>query len=324
MICWFPKALLSRFIMATGFMALTALLIEQTGGAEEAHCSFFIMISVLVVYCDWRPLTLACVLILTYHFACAMLQGRGMGFYFWNDDRGVWGHVAAHGAVTIIQTLALSYLATILRQRYQLEHENRNLDSQLRKISAKANLDALTGLYNRARLDDLLRQMTVGTGALAGNEKLVMCIMDIDHFKSINDRFGHAVGDDALRAVSAVIRAELDPNDTAIRYGGEEFLLIFRNAGIEDGAFAANRIRRSIARQNILGAAGVYFMTASFGLAQWQQGEAFHDVFRRADRALYRAKEEGRDRVEIAVPIAVLSSTKSENPSLKRPVPELT
>jgi diguanylate cyclase (GGDEF)-like protein len=129
--------------------------------------------------------------------------------------------------------------------------------------------------------------------------------MDLDHFKTINDCYGHSVGDDALRMVGSTIQDNLVSGDAAVRYGGEEFLLILRNVALDDAAGFAERLRQKIAAHNVL-ARNVFegdrscYVTASFGVAKWQLSEDFHDVFRRADRALYHAKETGRNRVEVA------------------------
>jgi len=294
----YPHALLSRLSMAGGFMALTALLIEQTGGDEEAHFSFFVMMPILVVYCDWRPLVFALVLIIAHHFCFTILQESGLGFYVWNDNRNAWGHLAIHGAVGTVQTGALCYLALTLCDRYRLARENKQLGQQVRTMSAKVNLDLLTGLSNRFYLDAWLAQFA--ECAKRGSETMILCILDLDYFKSINDRFGHSVGDDALRAVGAIVQNVVSAGDVAVRYGGEEFVLILRKRAPDDALAFAERLRQKIAVQTLLGAGGTCFVTASFGLAQWQISEDFHDVFRRADRALYQAKALGRNRVVFA------------------------
>jgi methyl-accepting chemotaxis protein len=111
----YPDRPVSRLMAAVGMMFLTALIIQQTGGDMEAHFSFFVMMSVLVVYCDWRPIVLAFLVIAAHHVVFTWLQPLALGFRVWNDTRWDWGHVIVHGSVGAVQAGALSYLAVLLR-----------------------------------------------------------------------------------------------------------------------------------------------------------------------------------------------------------------
>jgi methyl-accepting chemotaxis protein len=112
----YPAALLSRLVVAASSMVFTALIIQQTGGDMEAHFSFFVMMSVLVVYCDWRPIVASLLVIAAHHALFTILQGAGTGAAVWNDSRGPWGHFLVHGAVGTVQCVALSYLAVMLNR----------------------------------------------------------------------------------------------------------------------------------------------------------------------------------------------------------------
>jgi len=112
----YPRDLISRLTMAVSFMFLTGLIIQQTRGDLEAHFSYFVMLSGLVVYCDWRPLILATTVILIHHVSFIILQPLNIGFYIFNDNRSLWGHFLVHGSVGVIQTSVLIYASNILRK----------------------------------------------------------------------------------------------------------------------------------------------------------------------------------------------------------------
>ncbi|HSV71001.1 MAG TPA: methyl-accepting chemotaxis protein [Methylibium sp.] len=112
----YPAAPFSRLVMAVAFMAFTGLIIEQARGDLEAHFSFFVMMAVLVAYCDWRPIVLAFVVIAIHHLVFVVLQPAGLGLWVFNDGRGLWGHFWVHGAVGSAEAVVLSYLANTLRQ----------------------------------------------------------------------------------------------------------------------------------------------------------------------------------------------------------------
>lgn len=294
----FPTALLSRLATAIGFMALTCLLIEQSGGDLEAHFSFFVMISVLVVYHDWRPITLAFVLIVLHHLAFSLLQPLAIGFYIWNDQRSSWGHLAVHTGVAALQAGAMSYLAVILRRRWRLEHENAMLERSLCQVRDSAKRDALTGLFNRRYLDQIVEDLSVDV--TAGRASVALCVIDIDEFKRINDEHGHAAGDDVIKAVAARIGSSLSPSGCAVRHGGEEFLAILRHCRAAEADTFAEELRRSLAALSVATCVGPIAVTVSIGVATWDADEAFWDALRRADGALYAAKRNGRNRVESA------------------------
>jgi diguanylate cyclase len=124
-------------------------------------------------------------------------------------------------------------------------------------------------------------------------------MIDVDHFKQVNDRYGHPVGDDVLRAVGALLGARLRDGDCLARIGGEEFMAVLRDCDVGRGRRVAESLRHNVAASHIRTGAGDVPITVSLGVAQWAAGESFDEVVERADRALYEAKNGGRDRVEI-------------------------
>ncbi|MBU1080529.1 MAG: diguanylate cyclase [Spirochaetes bacterium] len=178
-----------------------------------------------------------------------------------------------------------------------LESKKVGLERENTKLAAAARFDVLTGLLNRhslnARLELELRRAEEEDLPLSG------MMIDIDRFKSINDSFGHLVGDDVLRAVGDALRACLRREDFAGRYGGDEFFVILPGSGVEAALAIAGRIRTAIGDTDVAVAGARISATASIGVAQFEKGDNLADWVGRADTAMYRAKQLGRDRVEV-------------------------
>jgi diguanylate cyclase (GGDEF)-like protein len=160
---------------------------------------------------------------------------------------------------------------------------------------SRAATDVLTGLPNRRTVDDTLRRMLAH--ADRNISPLSVAVLDLDHFKQINDTYGHERGDDALAALAALLRSELRTSDFAGRSGGEEFVLFFPDTGSEQATIVADKVRHGVRKLRIDGIDRA--ITASIGIATFP-GDATgpEALMRSADRALYAAKQHGRDRVE--------------------------
>ncbi len=162
-----------------------------------------------------------------------------------------------------------------------------------------ARIDALTGLPNRGHFDELAELLSRGRRA---GDALGVLMIDIDHFKGLNDTFGHAVGDVVLRAVAQSIASGVRAADTPARYGGEEFAVLLRRATTEQACDVALRVRAAVAALDTL-ALGVVDgrpVSVSVGVAVSEaSGETVAELVRRADDALYTAKRRGRDRVVV-------------------------
>lgn len=160
------------------------------------------------------------------------------------------------------------------------------------------SFDALTGVLNRQACEMLLNQEF----ARVAREQEICCLslMDIDHFKSINDSYGHMVGDDVIQTLAGLLRELLRPYDTICRYGGEEFLLCLPNTDLQQAGEILERLRRHIAEREFQFESGDIHITASFGLARMDIHVPLAESVRRADEALYVAKGAGRNRVEMA------------------------
>lgn len=168
-------------------------------------------------------------------------------------------------------------------------------------LEEQAQTDPLTGLYNRRYFEEVAAREVAQ--AKRTHAPLSIVALDLDHFKAINDRYGHAIGDKVLRVQSEIIREVIRENDIPCRVGGEEFVIIMPATDSHEAAFAAERLRAQVMAADIgLGNQQVICWTTSVGVATLGEGDgAIEEVLRRADDALYRAKADGRNRVSVAV-----------------------
>ncbi len=161
-------------------------------------------------------------------------------------------------------------------------------------LMAMATRDQLSGLYNRHYLSDLLSKKVAQAKRHGGVFSVI--IVDIDHFKNVNDTFGHLVGDIILQAVAKVMQESARKEDIAARFGGEEFVFVLDNCNAHDAQIKAQMLREKIEQLRPQG----ILVTASFGVAQFDVSiEKYEDLLNNADKALYIAKEEGRNRVVV-------------------------
>ncbi|MFY1017774.1 sensor domain-containing diguanylate cyclase [Ectopseudomonas khazarica] len=163
------------------------------------------------------------------------------------------------------------------------------------RIAALATTDVLTELPNRRGFDILAEQALQE----AQREQSPLCavLLDLDNFKLINDEHGHLAGDEVLQRFARQLRDKLRQSDILCRWGGEEFILLLKNTDRQAAHDLAEKLRQQCAEQRYAIAGKTLQVTASLGLSQWQPGESLHSLLGRTDRALYRAKQSGRDRV---------------------------
>ncbi len=174
-----------------------------------------------------------------------------------------------------------------------------SLAVKTKHLHTKAVVDGLTQLYTRSHFDAQL-QAHIELARRTG-EPFSMILLDIDHFKKINDTYGHDTGDVVLSRVAARIQSRLRKYDTAYRYGGEELAVLLPRADMGQAAVTAERLRSIIEEQRFRGAQNrLVRVTVSLGVAQFEPGDDPERLFRRADQRLYRAKEQGRNQVVAA------------------------
>ncbi len=165
------------------------------------------------------------------------------------------------------------------------------------QLEIMANIDPLTGLLNRRAIQNKLDDAIAYTRRYGGDLSVLM--LDIDHFKRINDEYGHIAGDDVLDKVASFLQTKIRDTDTAGRYGGDEFIIILPKANLPSALVAAERIRKTLAKAKMKDLKGNEFgITVSQGLASYRAGDARSSFIYRADDALNRAKQNGRNRVE--------------------------
>lgn len=164
-----------------------------------------------------------------------------------------------------------------------------------KELEMKANVDVLTRVWNRGAIMEIAENERLH--AMPGMS-LAVLLIDLDHFKSINDVYGHLAGDEVLRISGERLRASIRPTDAVGRYGGEEFMVVMTNVQREDVAHVAERIRSSLAKTPIRLDKHLIEWTCSAGYAIGDAKTSIHELVQRADQALYRAKSGGRNRIE--------------------------
>ena len=183
----------------------------------------------------------------------------------------------------------------------ELEELLGQLAQQNRELERLASTDALTGLTNRRRFLESLENERSRIERYGGTLSLIM--FDIDHFKKVNDTWGHAVGDAVLREIAHAALQFLRKADIAARYGGEEFVILLPETELSGAALIANRLRHLVADTAIAQDQGTSIsVTVSVGVASIGPNESWEDLLNRADKAMYQAKNNGRNRVELSNP----------------------
>ncbi|PKO89255.1 MAG: GGDEF domain-containing protein [Betaproteobacteria bacterium HGW-Betaproteobacteria-10] len=203
-----------------------------------------------------------------------------------NEDlalAGVRNTLYANLAISLLVTLIVIFLTYLTLNRYHA------------KIETMASTDKLTGLLNRHAFSILIDKLLASYRRKP--QAITMLLADIDHFKAINDRYGHRVGDEALVSIAASLKNALRDADFAVRWGGEEFLIVLQNCPLEEGQRIAEKLRQAIETTSPCPSEPAIKLTISIGVSQFNGHESPEQTINRADSALYTAKAEGRNRV---------------------------
>ncbi len=210
------------------------------------------------------------------------------------DGAMVWGfrerRVPSDATIVV-----LNQIISLVEVGLEREILRRTTDLELSDWHARAIYDPLTGLRNRASLSDSYHQLAAFDDRNL-DPQMAALMVDVDHFKGVNDTFGHAAGDLLLQRIAHAIVQSVRPSDPSFRLGGEEFLVLLSNVDTVSAHHAADRIRERVARSS----PDLPKVTVSVGLAMRHLNETQESLLARADAALYSAKENGRDRVEVA------------------------
>ncbi len=185
-------------------------------------------------------------------------------------------------------------------QKDKISDLNANLEHKVIELNNLAIKDRLTELYNFGYFQEELQRRIKEYQRLGDDQQIALVICDLDHFKFINDTFGHVGGNAALQDVSKRISQQAREMDVICRYGGEEFVAILPMCDLVGARIFAERVRRVIEATPVSVASSSTPMTISLGCASYQKNETMTQFIQRADQALYRAKEQGRNRVEMA------------------------
>ncbi len=181
-------------------------------------------------------------------------------------------------------------------QAEQAEKRVQELQQELSQVSSLVREDQLTGALNRRGMDEAFERELARTERLQAPMSIGM--LDLDHFKKLNDSLGHQAGDEALRHLTRVVHGMLRPTDTLARYGGEEFLILLPNTDLDEAEHVLKRIQRELTRQFFMHDNERVLITFSAGVAALRQNENQTALIARADAAMYAAKKLGRNRVE--------------------------
>lgn len=188
--------------------------------------------------------------------------------------------------VSVVISLVVLYLMSVTINKYQC------------RLEKMASTDKLTGISSRQVFDMLFEQAR--SCSKRSRTELSAVMLDIDHFKKINDTHGHLCGDEVLKSVARTTRSLTRVSDVLCRWGGEEFLLLLSDSNLEQTQAVAEKIRKTIAMQGIVFGNKHINVTASFGVAQLLPGESKNNLIKRTDNALYTAKASGRNRVAVS------------------------
>lgn len=204
----------------------------------------------------------------------------------------------------------------ILRSRDDLLNQQRvasdtqarilKLQDELSQLSEVVRIDQLTGVLNRRGMDDVFA--TEIARYQRGGESLSVALLDIDNFKLLNDQHGHAAGDSALKHLAGVVKRTVRPTDIVTRMGGEEFVVILPNTGLDDAVITMSRLQRALTKEYFLGNNQKLLITFSAGVALFQKEDDVSSILLRADQAMYLAKKSGKNRVMTEIDLKLSQS----------------
>ncbi|MEM6856607.1 MAG: GGDEF domain-containing protein [Pseudomonadota bacterium] len=247
--------------------AMAALLLAEANSPEPMDRATIWVFGIIALQFFVRPIL-------------AYMLGGAMGSDAYRASPG-------HAAYLVVGAISMVLLAGVLMGAAMVD--------VLKALKQDAQTDSLSGLATRDAFVEQATQMLAR--ARAEDVAVALIVADIDHFKKVNDLWGHPAGDKAIARIGAVFSRTIRPSDLAGRIGGEEFCILVWNCAEEPAAKLAERLRVQFAREEHEDIDPGIRLTASFGVAAWAPGEGYHPAYERADAALYQAKRTGRNRV---------------------------
>ncbi len=231
-------------------------------------------------------------------FWAAVSMATLIAFYVWNVPLTETALIPITPVDRLIDSVVALIVITIAvwvseSSRHHVLHQLENARAQLQRL---AEIDPLTEVYNRRYFANHARRLLQTPG------DVTFLTFDIDHFKKVNDKYGHATGDRVLQIVCQRVLHNLRDGDILARFGGEEFVILLPNTDAEVGLHVAERLRRAVAREPFLVGEAQLHITISIGITSHsgavQDVDSFGELLQEADKAMYRAKQNGRNRVE--------------------------
>jgi len=271
--------------------AIYALMPQTRAGTVQTMCLILVFgtFSLSVKECIRMGFALAAFPLLTVF----VLATSHPETFSWSQDG-----VPAIGGSTIMLIMArlLSHFCGIRQMLMTQRNELKALMSQTETLAAT---DELTGLLNRRRMAELTELALARH--VRSSTPICLAILDVDHFKRVNDLYGHHIGDEVLTGIANVLKAGLRTTDLLARWGGEEFIVVLPDADAVNVKLVLDRILLDLMNLPVSRTSPDIRVAFSAGVAQWNTAESFHDCVERADHAMYRAKDSGRSRCVIAV-----------------------
>ena len=300
-----PSLTIPQMVLAT--LAVTVIL-HYTSDIRGAMQSIYFMVMTFGVFALDRLRMFAMLLFILISYTSLVAyewivqpqsQIFGITFGLWMIlALGLAWFVYVGGYIYNLQQRIREQRQTLRDNQQRLTDTNAQLHKAMTRLEEIAVRDELTGLFNRrhflARLDEELARTE------RGGTRLHIALIDLDHFKEVNDVHGHQVGDLVLRKFADVAQRELRRSDVVARYGGEEFIALFAEGESGDIAQVLERLRIDFASACVRDINPQMTVTLSAGLAAWHEGDTPDSIIQRADQALYRAKAEGRNRLVVA------------------------
>lgn len=217
-----------------------------------------------------------------------------------DDDEKLMGILTQKELLRIVYNKWIDF---IKEEGYRISKINEQLLFDAKNLEKKASYDYLTNLYNRAKFDSFL-SYEISKINRYDKEKLSILLLDIDYFKNVNDTFGHLVGDNVLQEIAQIMTVCLRQSDIVARWGGEEFIAMLPETTIDQAYYVAEKLRATIENHSF---DVVSKITCSIGIAIYHNNNKKSELFKRADEALYRAKNNGRNQVQIESKTNIIS-----------------
>ncbi len=197
-------------------------------------------------------------------------------------------------------TIALTFSIVLMINRklfLEINMHSNEKEKLLLKMRRLATIDGLTEIFNRMKTEEILAK-EISEFQIDANP-LSVILVDVDHFKSVNDTYGHSEGDNVLRSIVSILKDNIRDSDSLGRWGGEEFLIVTPKTNVQSSYSIAQRLTKLVSNYDF---ANIGHVTVSMGVSTLNDGESFYELLINADKALYLAKENGRNRVEIFDP----------------------